>query len=78
VSSKEFNKAFGMTYLCPITSKKRNFASHICFVGKDLSGFVMVEQLRSVDWKKRKIKFIKKAEKELVLNVKNCLEAILN
>ncbi len=78
ISSKDFNRLYGMAYLCPITSVKRNFDSHIKLEVLTISGFIMVEQLRSVDWKSRKIKFAEKASKDIIESVINCTEAIID
>lgn len=70
VSNFLFNKATGMAIVCPITNTDRKIPFHLPIPGKSLlTGFVMVEQVKSVDFNTRKAKFVEKASGELVDDV---------
>ena len=69
VSNKTFNKHLGLAFACPITNSKRNFPFHLKVDSKQLTGYIMTEQLKSIDYKARKIKFIEKATKETLEEV---------
>ena len=51
VSADEYNKKSSLILLCPITSK-------IKLEIEKIKGAVLVDQIRSLDWRSRKIKFI--------------------
>ena len=69
VSNKTFNKHLGLAFACPITNSKRDFPFHLKVDSKHLTGYIMTEQLKSIDYKARKIKFIEKATKETLEEV---------
>ncbi len=77
VSNKVFNKHLGLAFACPITNTKRDFPFHIKIDSKNITGFIMVEQLKSIDYNSRKIKFIEKAKKETLDEVLSIVESIL-
>ncbi len=55
ISNKVFNQHLGLAFACPITNTKRDFPFHIEVDSKQLTGFIMVEQMKSIDYKSRKI-----------------------
>ncbi len=77
VSNKVFNQHLGLAYACPITNTKRDFPFHIEVDSEQLTGFIMVEQMKSIDYKSRKIKFIEKAKQETVDEVLSIVESII-
>lgn len=61
VSNFLFNKATGLAIVCPLTNTNRNIPFHLPVPSSSsLTGFVMVEQVRSVDFNARKAKFVEK------------------
>lgn len=78
VSNTLFNRHTGLVLVCPITSTDRRIPFHIQITeGSDLTGFVMVEQVKSVDYAARKAKFIEKAPAALLEQALGVLEACL-
>ena len=78
VSNKVFNKHLGLAFACPITNTQRDFPFHVAVNSESLTGYIMVEQLKSIDYKSRKIKFIEKADKETLEEVMSIVESILD
>ncbi len=78
VSQQRFNARLGLAYVCPITSTKRDFPFHVEIKTDKVQGFVMSEQLRSVDFKSRKIKFIESAPEEILNEVLAIVDSIIN
>ena len=78
VSNDLFNRHTGMAVACPITSTDRNFPFHVG-VGDDLpvTGFVMVDQVKSTDFRARRAKRIGKAPDALLNEVLAVLDACL-
>lgn len=70
VSNTLFNQKTGLAIVCPITSRDRKFPFHILITGSSaIEGFVMADQVKSIDFSSRKAKFIEKASKELLNDV---------
>ncbi len=67
ISNFIFNKATGLAIVCPITNTNRNIPFHLqVSSSSSLTGFVMAEQVKSVDYKARKAKFVEKAPSQFV------------
>jgi mRNA interferase MazF len=78
ISNTLFNQKTGLAIVCPITNKDHSYPFHIKISGSgSLTGFVMVEQVKSVDYNSRKVKFIDKAPHELLNEVLGILDACI-
>ena len=77
VSNKTFNQYLGLAFACPITSTKRDFPFHIRYDGENVSGHIMTEQLKSIDYRTRKIKFVEKADSETINQILGIVDSIL-
>ena len=78
ISNTLFNQHTGLTIVCPITNTNRDFPFHVEVPkAASLSGFIMVEQVKSVDFKQRKIKFIEKAPLKTIDEVLGILDACI-
>src|SRR5438093_11322019 len=70
ISNHLFNQATGLTIACPITNTDRKIPFHLPVpVTSSLTGFVMVEQVKSIDYRARQAKFVEKGPSELVEDV---------
>ncbi|WP_271254141.1 type II toxin-antitoxin system PemK/MazF family toxin [Pseudanabaena sp. Chao 1811] len=78
VSNTLFNQHTGLAIVCPITNTKRDFPFHVAIASsKTLTGYVMVEQVKSIDYKSRKVKLIEVAADELLAEVLSILDACI-
>ena len=78
VSNDLFNKHTGFAMVCPITNTDRHFPFHIPISkSKKLTGFIMVEQIKSIDYQFRNAKFIGKAHQNTLYEVLSILDAIV-
>jgi mRNA interferase MazF len=78
VSKGLFNKSTGMAIVCPVTNTKRDYPFHVPIpMGNKLTGFVMVEQVKSVDFRSRRAKRIQRGEDELLAEVLSILDACI-
>ncbi len=78
ISNRLFNQHTGLAIVCPITNTNRNFPFHVEVPDtSSLSGFIMVEQVKSIDFKQRKIKFVEKAPLETMDDVLAILDACI-
>ena len=78
ISNKTFNQHLGLAYACPITNTRRDFPFHVEVDSDQLNGFIMTEQMKSIDYKSRKIKFIEKAKQETIDEVLGIVESIIS
>ena len=78
VSNEVFNKATGLTIVCPITKSHRNFPFHVPVPNdSSLTGCIMVEQVKSIDYHSRKLKFVEKAPTQILEEVLSILDACI-
>ena len=78
ISNKTFNKYLGLAFACPITNTKRDFPFHVKVNSKNITGYIMTEQLKSIDFNSRKIKFIEKAKSSDLNEVLSIIDSIIN
>jgi len=70
ISNFLFNRATGLAIVCPITNTDRNIPFHLPVPNpSSLTAFIMVEQVKSVDYNARKVKFVEKAPLKFVEDV---------
>jgi mRNA interferase MazF len=78
VSNTLFNERTGMAMVCPLTTTDRKYPFHVSVTNdKYLTGFVMVEQIKSIDFIARKTKYISKASEEVLDTVLSILDACI-
>ena len=78
VSKELFNRSTGLAMVCPITNTDRGFPFHVPVPrNSKLTGFVMVEQVKSVDFHARCAKRIEHGNDELLSDVLSILDACI-
>lgn len=77
ISNSLFNERVGLAIACPITNTDRNFPFHIAVNNEHLSGFIMSEQVKSIDYTARKVKFVAKVDDEILNHVLGLVETII-
>ena len=60
ISHKKYNKKTGLAICCPVTSKSKNYPFEVNIEGKKISGVILSDYIKSIDWRFRKAKFIEK------------------
>lgn len=76
VSNNLFNRHTGLAIVCPVTNTDRNFPFHLAVPsGSALTGFVMVEQVKSIDHAARRAKFVERAPEAFVEDVLAMVDA---
>jgi len=78
VSKDLFNRSTGLAIVCPITNTDLGFPFHVP-LPKDskLTGFIMVEQVKSVDFRARLAKRIERGHDNLLSEVLSILDACI-
>jgi mRNA interferase MazF len=78
VSKDLFNQSTGLAIVCPITNTERGFPFHVPIPeDSKLTGFIMVEQVKSVDFRARGAKRIEHGNDELLSDVLSILDACI-
>ena len=78
ISNKIFNQHLGLAFACPITNTKRDFPFHVAVESENITGYIMAEQMKSIDYKSRSIKFIEKANAQMVNDILSIIDSILD
>jgi mRNA interferase MazF len=78
VSNTLFNEHTGLAVVCPITNTGRGFPFHVS-IGNDpqVTGFIMVEQVKSVDFRARKARRIGRVSDAVLEEVLSILDACI-
>ena len=78
VSNTLFNQQTGLSIVCPLTNTDRGYPFHVA-VTEDphVTGFVMVEQVKSIDYRARQAKTIGRASDDLLDEVLSILDACI-
>jgi mRNA interferase MazF len=78
VSNDLFNQQTGLSIVCPITNTKRNIPFHVALPEESsVTGFIMVEQVKAIDFRARQAKFIEKASSALLNEALSILDACI-
>lgn len=78
VSNTLFNEHTGLAIVCPLTNADQDFPFHVAVVNDpDVTGFVMVEQVKSIDFRARKAKRIGRASDSVLDEVLSILDACI-
>lgn len=78
ISNTQFNIRTQLAMVCPVTNTHRNVPFHVKLPSQSLlTGYIMVEQIKSVDYNSRQVEFIEKASDEILDEVLSILDACL-
>jgi mRNA interferase MazF len=78
VSNDLFNRHTGLCIACPVTNSRRDYPFHVAIPDDcDVTGVVMVEQVKSVDFRARNVKRIGPAPDAVLEEVLSLLDACI-
>lgn len=83
VSPKTFNQRFKLAWVCPISgglsavARDSGFLVPLMGFGLRTDGSVHVHQLKALDWQARKARKIEQVPPDLLMQVMDCLIAVL-
>jgi mRNA interferase MazF len=78
VSNDLFNKHTGLCIICPITTRSRDFPFHVALPAEaKVNGFVMVEQVKSVDFRSWGAKHMGQASEQVLQETLALLDACM-
>ncbi|MDQ7838798.1 MAG: type II toxin-antitoxin system PemK/MazF family toxin [Thermodesulfobacteriota bacterium] len=78
VSHSAFNKKMGFIFVCPISNTERKNPFYVAIPeGKKITGVIMADQLRSLDYGARNAAYISKCPEELLQEVLMRIDPIM-
>ena len=78
LSPKDFNIATGLAFACPVTNQGKGGVFELAIPrGARITGYVLANQLRTIDWIARNADFASQAPTALVDDVLAIIEAII-
>ena len=77
LTQQNYNRASGLIVVCPLTSERKPYPFALPVDLNKVEGAVLVDHLKSLDWKARNAKFHSKAEPALVKKVRAYLAVLL-
>ena len=78
ISPKEYNEKTGLGLFCPITSAIKDYPFEVKIANQKINGVVLSDQIKSLDWKTRKIKLIIEGTSNIVDEVIDKVSVLLN
>ncbi|MGJ3237165.1 MAG: endoribonuclease MazF [Anaerolineae bacterium] len=78
LSPKSYNRKVSLMICCPITTKIKDYPFEVKIPdGLDVTGVVLSDQVKSLDWKVRQAKFITKVPDDVLKDVLAKLNTLL-
>jgi len=77
VSPKVYNKRSELALICPITSTEKGYPFEISLDSKKIKGVILTDQMRTVDWKQRKTRFMFKVKPSLMLKLQDKIKLLI-
>ena len=74
ISNMSHSRASNMTIICPITKTDRKSPLHVQFDGQNIKGFVMCDQVKSIDTHARDYKIVESVGDETLWEVSDIVQ----
>ena len=69
VSPKSYNQKTNLALMCPVTSVQKGYPFEVAVTDKKVSGVILSDHVRSLDWKARNAQLIVKAKASVLAEV---------
>jgi mRNA interferase MazF len=78
VSPEKYNAKVGLAILCPITSRVKGYPFEVRIsVPRSVDGAILADQVKNLDWSRRRAKFICRAPDEVLAEVLAKLQTLI-
>jgi mRNA interferase MazF len=78
LSPERYNRKVGLALFCPITTQRKGYPFEVAIpAGLEVSGVILADQVKSLDWKARKTRFGCQLPPETFQEVVAKLESLL-
>ena len=78
ISPESYNRRVGLAVFCPITNQIKNYPFEVILPkGQIITGAVLCDQLKNLDWKARKSEFIESLDVQTVDRIRVLARSLL-
>ena len=77
LTDQAYNRASGLVVVCPLSGKRKPYPFALPVAVGNVEGSVLVDHLKSMDWKARDAAFHSKADPALLNNVRAYIAVLL-
>lgn len=77
LSPRIYNQKSGLALMCPMTSKTKGYPFETKVDEGKISGVVLADQIRSLNWRARKVSFIEKVKPETLFEIQEKILTLL-
>ena len=77
ISPDTYNSTSNLVLICPITSKQKGYPFEVQCEGKKIHGVILVDQIRALDYRTRKLSFVEKLGTVTMQEVREKLVALI-
>ena len=77
MTPKTYNQKANLAIFCPVTSKQKGYPFEVKINNPKISGVVLADQIKSLDWKQRNTEFIAKLSKDEMTEIMQKLSALV-
>lgn len=78
VSPKIYNSKTGLALFCPITNQVKGYPFEVMLPSNlDVTGVIIADQIKSLDWKVRNVEFIVRAPKNILNETMNKFSTLI-
>jgi mRNA interferase MazF len=69
LSPKAYNQKVGLAIFCPVTSQEKGYPFEVKIKEGEIKGTILADQVKSLDWRQRDVKFIARAPLKVINEV---------
>ena len=77
LSPRTYNAKARLAIACPVTSRVKGYPFEVALPGGVVTGVVLADHVKNLDWSARRVKFAAKAPPEVVTDVRERLRVLL-
>ena len=77
ISHKSYNQKVGLALFCPITSQVKNYPFEVKIEVDQITGAILSDQIKSLDWTTRNIASIGKVSNEILQTIIERIELLI-
>jgi mRNA interferase MazF len=78
LSPKAYNQKVGLALFCPVASQEKGYPFEVEIKEGKIKGAVLADQVKSLDWRQRDVKFIARAPLKVITEVIGLLSTLVS
>ena len=77
LSPKMYNQKTGLMIVCAITAQVKGYPYEVSVNEKEITGVILTDQIRTLDWKERKVKHIVTVSQSVINEVQENISTLI-